>query len=494
MDHVIDRVAVQQAAAAQRPLVVDLDGTLIRTDLLLESCFALLAEAPLRLPTMLGALLRGRAAFKARVAAAVALDLARLPFNEDFLAFLRAEKARGRRIYLASAADERFVQAVADELGLFDGVFASDGATNLKSSAKAEALCAAFGAGGFDYAGNANADLNVWQAAGGVLAVNASAGLLRTVARRFPDATVITPKKPAARDYIRALRPHQWLKNLLLLVPAFAAHRFDGAMVLACAIAFASFSLCASSVYLLNDLLDLRHDRLHRSKRNRAFASGRVDMLHGVAMGIVCLAAAVGLALLLPPAFLGVLAGYTALTLAYSLALKRQAILDVMTLAGLYGIRIVAGGAAVAVVLSPWLLAFSVFFFLCLALVKRSTELIERPGGRRATDPPAPGAVDPPGRGYRLADLSVLQTMAGASGYVAVLVFILYINSPAVAELYGDTQRLWAIPGILLYWVSRVLILTHRGEMHDDPVVFAARDRTSLICAGLIALVVLASI
>jgi 4-hydroxybenzoate polyprenyltransferase/phosphoserine phosphatase len=481
MDHTVTTAQV----TTDRPLVVDLDGTLIRTDLLVESCFALLGEAPLRLPAMFSALLQGRAAFKARVAAAVALDLARLPFNEDFLSFLRAERARGRRIYLASAADERLAQAVADELGLFDGVFASDGTTNLKSGAKAEALCAAFGKGGFDYAGNADADLSVWQAAGGVLAVNASAGLLRTVSRRFPEATVITPKKPAARDYVRALRPHQWLKNLLLLVPGFAAHRFDGGMVLASAIAFASFSLCASSVYLLNDLLDLRHDRLHRSKRHRAFASGRVDMLHGVAMGFLALAGAVGLALLLPQPFFGVLAGYIVLTLAYSLTLKRQAILDVMTLAGLYGIRIVAGGAAVGVALSPWLLAFSTFFFLCLALVKRSTELIERPG-RRSTDPP--------GRSYKLTDLPVLQMMAGASGYVAVLVFILYINSPAVAELYGDTQRLWAIPGILLYWVSRVLIMTHRGEMHDDPVVFAARDRASLVCAALIALVVVASI
>ena len=434
---------------------------------------------------VLPALSHVRAAFKARVATAVALDLARLPFNEEFLAFLRAERARGRRIYLASAADAHIAQAVADELGLFDGVFASDGATNLKSAAKAAALCAAFGAGGFDSAGNANADLAVWQAAGGVLAVNVSATLLRTVQRRFPGATVITPKQAAARDYIRALRPHQWLKNLLVLVPGFAAHRFDAAMLVACALAFVSFSLCASSVYLLNDLLDLRHDRQHRSKRHRPFAAGRVDMLHGVAMGFAALAGAVGVALLLPLPFLGVLAAYTVLTLAYSVVLKRHPIIDVMTLAGLYGIRIVAGGAAVAVALSPWLLAFSVFFFLCLALVKRSTELIDRLGR---------GGLDPPGRGYRLTDLSVLQTMAGASGYVAVLVFILYINSPAVTGLYGEVERLWVIPGILLYWVSRVLILTHRGEMHDDPVVFAARDRASLACAGLIALAVLVSI
>jgi 4-hydroxybenzoate polyprenyltransferase/phosphoserine phosphatase len=479
MDRVVD------AGAAERPLVVDLDGTLIRSDLLVESWFALLSAAPLRVPAALATLARGPAAFKARLAAEAELDLARLPFNEEFLAFLRAERARGRRIYLASASDARFVQAVADELGLFDGVFASDGATNLKGAAKARALCAAFGERGFDYAGNSTADLEVWQAAERVLAVNASPGLLRTVTRRFPEATIITPKQQAARDYIRALRPHQWLKNLLLLVPGFAAHRFDAGMVVACALAFASFSLCASSVYLLNDLLDLRHDRLHRSKRYRPLAAGRVDMLHAIGMGEVTLAGAVAIGLLLPLPFLGMLAVYMVLTLAYSLALKRLPILDVMTLAALYGIRIVAGGAAVAVVLSPWLLAFSVFFFLCLALVKRSTELIDRLGR---------GGVDPPGRGYRLGDLSVLQTMAGASGYVAVLVFILYINSPAVAGLYGAVERLWVIPGILLYWVSRVLILTHRGEMHDDPVVFAARDRASLICAGLIALAVLASI
>ena len=471
--------------ASERPLVVDLDGTLIRGDLLMESGFALLSEAPLRVPAVLAALARGRAALKARLASEVALDVAHLPFNETFLAWLRAERSRGRPLYLASAADRRYVAAVADRLGLFDGVFASDGATNLKGEAKARVLCAAFGEGCFDYAGNATADLPVWRQAGAVVAVNVSPSLRRTVLRRFPDATVMDPRRFDALDYLRAMRPHQWLKNLLLLVPGFAAHRFDGAMALACALAFVSFSLCASSVYLLNDLLDLRHDRQHRTKRHRPFAAGRIDMLHGVAMCAAALAGAVAVGLWLPLPFLAVLGAYTALTLAYSMALKRQPILDVITLAGLYGMRIVAAVAAVAVSLSPWLLAFSIFFFLCLALVKRGTELIDRLGH---------GGADPPGRGYRLADIAALQAMATASGYVAVLVFILYINSPAVAGLYGHAERLWAIPGILLYWISRVLILTHRGEMHDDPVVFAARDRPSLICAGLIALVVLASI
>lgn len=475
----------QQVAAAERPLVVDLDGTLIRSDLLVEGCFALLSEAPLRLPRAAAALAHGRAAFKARVAAEAPLDPASLPFNDEFLAFLRAEHARGRRLFLATAADAGYAHALADQLGLFAGVFASDGTTNLKGSAKARALVAAFGPRGFDYAGNAPADLAVWEQAGGVVAVNASPALLRTIRARFPDATIIAPRQRRARDYLRALRPHQWLKNLLLLVPGFAAHRFDAPMALACAIAFVSFSLCASSVYLLNDLLDLRHDRQHRTKRHRPLAAGRIDIPHGIAIFLAALAAAAALGTLLPTAFLDVLGGYYALTLAYSMRLKRQPIIDVITLAALYGIRIVAGGAAVAVTLSPWLLAFSIFFFLCLALVKRSTELTDRRGR---------DANDPPGRGYRRDDLSVLQTMAAAAGYVAVLVFILYINSPAVAGLYTNAERLWAIPAILLYWISRVLILTHRGDMHDDPVIFAARDHTSLACAGLIALVVVASI
>ncbi len=484
MDRAID------VATSERPLVVDLDGTLIRTDMLLESWFALLSTAPLRLPAVLAALPRGPAAFKAGLAAEVTLDIARLPFNAELLALLRAERARGRRLYLASAADARFVDAVAAELGLFDGVFASDGDTNLKGAEKARALCAAFGEGGFDYAGNATVDLDVWRAAGGVLAVNAAPALLRTVARRFPAATVIDPKRLAARDYFRAPRPHRWLKNLLLLVPGFAAHRFDSGMVLACALAFISFSLCASSMYLLNDLLDLRHDRQHRGKRHRPLAAGRVDMPHGGAMGAVARLGAIAGARPRPPPVLGALGGYVVLALAYSLALKRQPILDVITLAALYGMRIVAGAAAVGVGLSPWLLAFSTFFFPCLALVERGAELTDRPD-RGGADPPG---AEPRGGGYRPTDRAPLETMAAASGYAAVLVVILYINSPVVVAMYGDPRPLWAIPAILLYWISRVLLLTHRGEMHGDPVLFAARDRASQICAVLIALVVLASI
>jgi 4-hydroxybenzoate polyprenyltransferase len=475
----------QPDAAGERPLVVDLDGTLIKSDLLVEAFSTLLSTAPLRGPAVLASLGGGRAAFKARVAAEVSLDVDTLPLNPELMDYLRAEYARGRRIFLATAAHEDQAQAMAARIGLFEGVFASDARTNLKGATKARVLCEAFGRGGFDYAGNAAADLDVWQDAGGVVVVNASPGLLRTVAARFPDAVILDRRVQRARDYIKAIRVHQWLKNLLVFVPAFTAHRFDPASALTCLAAMLSFSLGASSVYLLNDLLDLRNDRAHPTKRHRPFAAGRIDLTTGAALcvGTAVVAAAIGL--LLPWRFLLVLAIYYALSTGYSVFLKRQPIVDVLTLACLYGVRLFAGGVAIGVTLSPWLLMFSTFFFLCLALVKRCTELLER----QARD-----AGDPPGRSYQLSDLPALQAMATTAGYVSVLVFVLYVNSPAVAALYGSPETLWLIPVILLFWISRVLLLTQRGEMHDDPVLFAAKDRTSLACAVLIGVIVLAGI
>ncbi len=475
----------RSGAAAERPLVVDLDGTLIKSDLLVEAFSALLAAAPLRGPAVLAALGAGRAAFKARVAAEVSLDLDHLPLNPELLAYLHAEHARGRRLFLATAAHESLARALAERIGVFEGVFASDAQTNLKGAAKARALCAAFGQGGFDYAGDAAADMAVWQAAGGVVVVNAAPSLLRTVMARFPDALVLDRRATTARDYLKAIRVHQWLKNLLIFVPAFTAHRFDPMTALTCLAAMLSFSLGASSVYLLNDLLDLRNDRAHPTKRLRPFAAGRIDLKTGA---MLCIGSALGaglIGLFLPWRFLLVLAVYYVMSAAYSVFLKRLPIVDVLTLACLYGVRLFAGGVAIAVTLSPWLLMFSTFFFLCLALVKRCTELIER----RARD-----MGDPPGRSYQLGDLPALTSMATTAGYVSVLVFVLYVNSPAVSALYGAPETLWLIPVILLFWISRVLLLTQRGAMHDDPVLFAVRDRTSILCAVLIGLIVLLGI
>ena len=469
------------------PLVVDLDGTLIRSDLLVESFFALMAMRPLAALQALLTLGAGKAALKARIADEAAVDLHTLPMNEALLDYIQAERDRGRQVFLASASDRRYVEALAAHLGLFDGVFGSDGVRNLAGRAKADVLVEAFGRGGFDYAGNADADIPVWDCARGILVVNASAALLGRVRRRFADrdVTCLAPRSLPVRHYVRALRAHQWLKNILVFVPLLAAHRFSLNGLLTVILAFGSFSLCASSVYLLNDLVDLRSDRLHHSKRRRPFASGEVPLLHGLALQPLLLLAAGGLALALPWRFSIVLVAYYALTLGYSLALKRLAVIDVVTLACLYGVRLVAGGVAAAAPLSPWLMAFSIFLFFSLAVVKRVTELLENI--RRGKEAPA-------GRGYHLSDVPILEAMAAASGYVAVMVLALYINSPAVSELYASPERLWPICIAILIWVSRILLLTHRGQMHDDPVVFAAKDRFSLITFAIVAAIVGASL
>jgi len=469
--------AAGREKARQCPLVVDLDGTLIKSDLLAESFLVLLSKRPLKALAALGALRRGKAALKARIAAEAAIDCDALPLNDDLVALIRKERAKGRPVYLASASDRSLVDAVAKATGLFDGVFASDGTTNLAGARKAAALVEAFGEGGFDYAGNSRTDLPVWEVASEAIVVGRGNGFARAVGKRFPGVQHLDIRRLQLRDYLRTLRVHQWLKNLLIFVPAATAHRFLPTTALALVLTFMSFSLCASSAYIANDLLDLNNDRAHTRKRNRPLAAGRIPLGHAVALMPSLLVLAIALALPLPHGFLALLAAYYALTMGYSLVLKRKLIVDVVTLACLYGMRLAAGAVAVTVPLSPWFVAFSVFFFLCLALVKRCTEI---------TDRIAKGTGDPKGRGYIQRDLPMLEAMAAGTGYVAIMIFALYINSPAVAALYRAPEYLWAICLVLFYWISRVLLLTHRGEMHDDPVVFAATDVKSLVCGVLV--------
>lgn len=457
-----------------RPLVVDLDGTLTRSDLLAESFLALLSRQPASALGALMALRHGPAALKARLADQIFLDMPSLPMNEAVLDYLRAEKARGRQLFLASASDQRYVEALAAHLGLFDGVFASHPGCNLAGEAKAERLVQAFGQGGFDYIGNSSVDIPVWEAAGDVLLANVSAGLERKLRHRFADRAVIclTSKSMPLRHYPRALRVHQWLKNLLVFVPTLAAHRIAPEEILTSTLAFGAFCLCASSVYLLNDLLDLQSDRQHHRKSQRPCASGELSLLQAMVLQPLLLLGAGLLALMLPWQFAAVLAIYYAMTLGYSLALKPLAVIDVTTLACLYGLRLFAGSMAGGVALSPWIMAFSMFLFFSLATIKRVAEL--RENIRRNEQPPVR-------RGYQLSDVQILEAMAVASGYLAVLVVALYINSTTVEKLYDAPERLWPICVLVLAWISRMLLLTHRGEMHEDPVVFAATDRFSQV-------------
>ncbi|MBD3222686.1 UbiA family prenyltransferase [bacterium] len=464
------------------PLVVDVDGTLIRSDLLIEAVCRLVATRPfvaLRLPLWA---LRGRGALKSAIADRVTVDPSSLPLVDELVAYVRAERAAGRPVYLASASDRRQVEALASHLGLFDGVFGSDATGNLKGSRKADRLVHEFGEGGFDYAGDAPADLAVWKRARKAIAVNCGRGTRRALGRSHQDIVEIAPRRTRFLDYLRAIRVHQWAKNGLLLLPMLTSHAIDLTNLALVGLGIVAFSLVASSVYLTNDLLDLPADRDHATKRRRPLASGAVPILHGLLLAPVFLLAGMGMATLVSPAFLGVVLLYFVATLAYSLVLKRQPVVDVLTLAGLYTLRAIAGGAAIGITLSAWLLAFSMFLFLCLALVKRHTELKSRQDA---------GKGDPRGRGYRLADIPVLESLAAAAGYAAVVVLALYVNSDAVVELYARPWGLWLACVLLLYWVSRVLLITHRGEMNDDPVVFALKDRTSVLVVLLVVLVAL---
>jgi 4-hydroxybenzoate polyprenyltransferase/phosphoserine phosphatase len=466
-------------------LAIDLDGTLSKTDTLLEQACRLFADRPWMLfPVVLGKP-RSRAALKRRLGEAATLDPSSLVFDPDVLRLAREAREAGQTVVLATATDARLAQAVADHLGVFDAVFASDGTCNLKGPAKGALLEARFGRGGFDYVGDSEADRPVWRAARRAYVAGGDGALAARVASDCTKVVLLGEARERFRpgSVLATLRPHQWAKNVLVFAPMLAAHRLGMPTVAAAAAAFVAFSLCASSVYVLNDLADLPYDRAHPTKRQRPFASGDLPLAWGPALMTALLGSALLIACFLPTSFLAMLLAYVVATSAYTLALKRRPVWDVMTLAGLYTLRIFAGGAATHVPVSLWLLAFSMFLFFCLAVVKRQTELVRlaRAGGTAA-----------PGRGYEAGDLAMLRSMAASSGMIAVLVLALYVNSVDVLTLYRHPRALWALCPILLFWVSRVLMVSNRGLMDEDPVVFAMRDRVSLACGAASVAVVLA--
>ena len=458
-------------------LVIDLDGTLIRSDMLYE-CFWSSFSRDWRTPLWaIAGLARGRAALKARMAQCGAPDPATLPYTPEVLDHIRAWRASGGRTALVTAADQSLADSIAGHLALFDEVYGSDGQTNLKGRAKAAFVKEHFGEGGYIYAGDAPADLHVWADAVNAVTVGADTGLRAKVDAMHAQAVHLAPPQPMLPAFLRAMRPHQWLKNLLIFFPLLAAHLFAGAALMQATMAFVAFSLVASSVYLLNDLLDLASDRAHPRKCKRPLASGALPLATGMAMTPVLLLMGLVIALFLKPLFLLVLSGYYLTTITYSLWLKRRPIVDICTLASLYTLRVAAGAAATGVSLSVWLLAFSAFLFFSLAAVKRQAELVDM--ANRGLDSMA-------GRGYRVTDLPVVTQMATASGFVAVLVLMLYVNEPTVLTLYSSPMLIWGACLVLLYWISRMVLTAQRGEMEDDPVVFAARDRVSQIAFLLI--------
>jgi 4-hydroxybenzoate polyprenyltransferase/phosphoserine phosphatase len=461
------------------PLVVDLDGTLIRTDMLHESAWKFLRDSPFDTLLMPFWLAHGKATLKRRLADRTDFDAASLPYNYDLLSWLKLQRDQGRKLILCTASDHVIATAIADHLGIFDEVMASDGVTNLAGKHKAHALVQRFGQTGFDYVGNSRADLAVWKHARQAIVVNASADLA-VQAANYCKVEQVFPSAPVGFNaWRRLLRLHQWIKNILLFIPLIAAHQIaNPATWLALIPAFFSFSLCASSVYVVNDLLDLESDRQHSRKRNRPFAAGLVPIWMGTILAPILLLCSLALGRYVGGNFLPWLMFYFVLTCAYSLGLKRIMLVDCITLAMLYTLRVVAGAAAANLPLSFWLLGFTVFLFLSLAFVKRYAELQELllTGKEKAH-----------GRGYFATDAPLIQTFGITSGYASVLVLALYLNSEAVVKLYRTPEIVWGAVPVLLFWISWMWMQAHRENMHDDPLVFAVKDKTSLLAGVMFA-------
>lgn len=458
------------------PLVLDLDGTLIRTDSLIEQGFALLRRNPFAIFQLIGWLMAGRVVLKQQLADAVSLDPEFIPVNEDLVAFAEAESAKGRKVVLATAAHINTARVFQKRFAFISDVIATEGQVNLKGKVKADALAARFPEG-FDYAGDSRADLEVWKRARNAIVVGASNSTLRS-ARKSANVTQVFKRAGGLKALIKCLRPHQWAKNVLVVVPAILSGRIiDPDAILPLVLAFFALSLTASATYVFNDIWDLQDDRAHWSKRRRPLASGTLSLPAGIVGAAICLAAGLMLALM---AGLGVLQWvlvYVVVTMTYSLWLKRKVIHDAVTLAGLFTLRLVVGMVAVAAVPSPWLFVFAMFFFTSLAFAKRHTEIarvIER------------GGFWVNGRGYRASDLPLVLAAGISSSVAAVVIMVLYIIEDAHQQSFiKNGDWLWALPPMIFMISSKIWVTCQRGELDDDPVVFVVKDRVCLAYAGL---------
>lgn len=474
------------ATDKQVPLCVDMDETLLNTDTLVESALQLLKANPLVIFSMFVWLLQGKAQLKQQIARRKRLKPGLLPYNEPFIAWLREEYSNGRELVLITAANEQVARDIADHLGLFSLVLASDDNDNLKAERKRQRLTQLYGAGGYDYAGNSADDLPAWRDSRHAVLVNtttrvaARARQQATVSRTFPRAKKQLP------TLLKAMRPHQWSKNVLIFVSLLVSHSYsDDALLTATALAFVAFCLCSSAVYLINDLLDLEADRRHDIKRKRPFASGALSLHLGVAAIPVLLAVSAAITATLPTLFGTFLSIYFVLTLLYSLYLKRIPLLDVITLSGLYTLRLLAGAAVAVAAPSVWLVSFSLFLFTSLAIAKRYAEI------KAMVDA---GDHWVGGRGYHVSDLNILGQLGAASGFISTLVLALYIDSGEVMALYTAPYLLWLLCPLLMYWIGRLWLVASRGQLDQDPVIYATRDHTSYIVAALGLFIMLAAL
>jgi 4-hydroxybenzoate polyprenyltransferase len=427
-------------------------------------------------------LLKGRAHLKHELARRAIVDAGTLPYHKDFLDFLYAEHRRGRPLVLITASDGSIAQQVADHLGIFNEVMASDGTQNMKGLRKARALQEKFGDKAFDYAGNHSADLKVWDHSNAAIVVNGSDRLVRKTEQVTWVSRVFAGRPSQLAALLRVVRPKHWIKNTLILVPLITSQQLVLPVLANAVFAFVAFSLIASTIYVFNDLVDLAHDRKHHTKKNRPLASGALSLLGGLLTIPALLAAGFLVSAVLPIRFALILCGYVVLNIGYSLHFKHVVLVDVVCLAVFYTLRVLAGAMATSIAPSNWLLAFSAFICLSLAFAKRVIELQHLTPGQNEKAA---------GRGYVASDLSQLASFGAASGYLAVLVFMLYLDSPSSKQIYSTSEALWTVCPLLLYWISRLWIMIHRHQVAEDPIVFIFKDKVSCVIGLAVALVLL---
>lgn len=462
----IDNILNQQI-----PLCVDLDGTFLLTDSLLESILGAIKLKPIVLLLIPFWLLKGRANLKSQITKFFIPNVETLPINDEVLKFITEQKLKNRKIILTTATNIKVAENIVNNYAVFDEFFASSNENNLRASNKANFLIEKFGEKQFDYIGNSFDDLKVWQFSNNAILVNPSKNLVKKVQRINQNIVSISLNKTTFYDYIQQIRIHQWLKNILIFLPFLLAHKINLQNLINSTLAFIAFSFIASFVYIINDLFDLESDRRHPTKKYRPLACGKISISKAFFISLILFIAGSVISIkFLNIYFISTLAIYLFITTIYTFYVKRIVILDIITLSLLYTIRLIAGGVSTYIEVSEWLLGFSLFFFLSLATMKRYTELlIINEQNKTKTS----------GRGYSIKDISLIRTIGLSTGYLSVLIFSLYLNSFKVISLYKNPKILWLITLSLLYWISRLWLISHRGEMNDDPIIFIAKDKIS---------------
>lgn len=465
-------------------ILIDLDGTLVATDTLWESLVLFFKKNPFNLFLMLLWVIKGKSVLKEKISETVIPDVRTLPYRTHILKKLKEHAAAGKKVILATGANYRIAESVAAHIGLFDKVLATNGQINLTGHNKREEIIKLCDGNGYEYWGDSSVDIPIWENARSGIAVNPSGALVKRL-KTMENVTILKDekKKSAFWIWIKALRIHQWSKNMLIFLPLVMAHAYsETGKVFAAALAFLVFSLCASSVYLINDLFDLKNDRKHPVKKHRPLASGQLAIPKALMAAPVLLVIAFSISLFyLPHIFTVILTLYFLTTSVYSFLLKKLPVVDVLLLSGLYTTRILAGSGATAIPVSSWLLAFSIFFFLGLAFMKRYTELMRMEGKKNLLV----------GRGYTYKDTPFVGIFGITCSLLSIMVFVLYLNSVHVLVQYQYPIILWLIVPLLCLWIMRMWLFAYRRQLNDDPVVFTIKDKTSLLICAMVASVLL---